>query len=349
MTDMNDPLRVVQYGLGPIGRACAASLVEKSRSGLLQLVGAIDIHPELSGRDLGELLGAGEAVGIVVSDDARRLLSDVRPDVVIHTTSSFLERVYDQIATCLDAGASVVSSTEELFYPLEVHVELAASLDELARERHVAVVGTGVNPGFAMDTLALTASAVCANIRSMHMSRVVDAGRRREPLQRKIGAGITRADFDARKSEGTIGHVGLRESATFVAHALQWHIDRYEESIEPVMARNQTTTSYLVVEPGQVAGIHQHLTGYLDGMPALEMDLQMYVGADNPHDAVRIDGDPPVDLVVRGGIFGDTATVGALINAVPLIAAAEPGLRLASELPLPRAFATSTHGVELRT
>lgn len=345
---MNTPIRVVQYGLGPIGRACAAALIEKSRTGLVELVGAIDIHPELSGRDVGEVLGLEETTGMAVSDDARQLLRDVRPDVVIHTTSSFLERVYDQIALCLDAGASVVSSTEELFYPIERHPEMAASLDELAREREVAVVGTGVNPGFAMDILALTASAVCASINRLEMSRVVDASLRREPLQRKVGAGISPDDFEIRRRAGTIGHVGLRESASFVARGLGWQIEHYDETIEPVIATSPTKTSYLNVAPGQVAGIHQHLIGFVGGAAVLELDLKMYVGAEDAHDAVRIEGEPPVDLVVRGGIFGDTATVAALINAVPLVANAEPGLRLASDLPLPRAFATALSRVEQR-
>ena len=338
---MPSPIRVVQYGLGPIGRSCALSLLDKAQSGLVSLVGAIDIHPELAGRELAEVLGLREPTGISISNDARELLRQIRPDVVIHTTSSFLERVYDQIAGCLDAGASVVSSTEELFYPFDRHPELAQSLDELARDRGVCVMGTGVNPGFAMDMLAVTASGVCSAVRRIQISRVVDAGKRREPLQRKVGAGITVDEFTFRKEAGSFGHVGLRESASFVAQALGWRVERYVETIEPVVAAQRMVTECLTVEAGTVAGIHQHLIGFNGSKPVLELDLQMYVGANDPLDAVVIDGDPPVDLLVRGGIFGDTATVAALVNAIPLVVSAEPGLRLSSELPVPRAFATA--------
>ncbi|HEX7071669.1 MAG TPA: dihydrodipicolinate reductase [Rhodothermales bacterium] len=338
---MNRPIRIVQYGLGPIGKACVQALLEKSRTGLVEIVGAIDIHPELAGRDLGEVLGETAAGGVVVSNDARETLRRVRPHVVIHTTSSFLERVYDQIAQCLDAGASVVSSTEELFYPLERHPDLAQALDELARERGVAVLGTGVNPGFAMDILALTASGICASIRQIRISRVVDASRRREPLQRKIGAGISVREFEERRASGTFGHIGLQESASFVARGLGWTIDRFEESLDPVVATERTETDYLTIEEGQVAGIHQNLVCFRDSHPILELDLQMFTGAPDAHDAVYIDGDPPVDLIIRGGIFGDTATVAALINAIPIVVEAAPGLRLALDLPVPRAFATA--------
>ena len=343
---MSAPLRVVQYGLGPIGRACASTLLEKAATGLVELVGAIDIHPELASKDLGTVLGHPKPLGIRISNDARGYLREVKPDVVIHTTSSFLERVYDQIAVCLDAGASVVSSTEELFYPLDRHPDLAQSLDELARERGVSVLGTGVNPGFAMDILALTSSGICANVRSIRITRVVDAGKRREPLQRKVGAGITAEEFRDRRNGGSFGHIGLLESASFVARALGWKIDRFEETIDPVLAEERTESSFVVIEPGRVAGIHQHVTGFADGRAVLELDLLMFVGARDTHDAVEIDGDPPVDLVVRGGIFGDTATVAALINAVPVVANAPPGLLLASDLPVPRAFATAPRAAD---
>ena len=334
------PLRVVQYGLGPIGRACASLLLEKARTGRVTLVGVIDIHPELTGRDLGSVLGLAEPTGIVVEGDARALLGRVQPDVVVHTTSSFLERVYEQIAGCLDAGASVVSSSEELFYPFDRHPDLARSLDELARERGVAVLGTGVNPGFAMDMLALTASGVCEAVHRIRISRVVDAGLRREPLQRKVGAGLSPADFDERKATGHFGHIGLRESAAFVAHGLQWSLSRYEETLASVIASERRETPFLTVEAGQVAGIDHRVIGYKGDEAVLELTLQMYVGATDVHDAVKIDGVPPVDLQIRGGVFGDTATVGALVNAIPLVVRAEPGLRLSSELPVPRAFAS---------
>lgn len=337
---MNYPVRVLQYGFGPIGRACANVLLEKEHTGLVHLVGAVDIHPELAGRDMSEVLALQRRTGIRISNDARAALRAARPDVVVHTTSSFLERIYDQIATCLDAGASVVSSSEELFYPYERHPDLARSLDELARDRGVAVLGTGVNPGFAMDVLALVASGICTDVRAIRIKRVVDASRRREPLQRKIGAGLSLAAFRERLESITFGHVGLRESALFVANGLGWNVEHVDEAFEPVTAASRVETPYLSVEPEHVAGIHQRVVAR-GSHRELELDLQMYVGAPDAHDAVFIDGDPPVDLVVRGGIFGDTATIAALVNSIPVIAEAEPGLRLASELPIPRAFATA--------
>ncbi len=338
---MQVPLRVVQYGLGPIGLASAGVLLKKQATGRIQLVGAIDIDPEKAGRDLAALLRLEAPTGLVVAADAAALLAEVRPDVVVHTTSSFLGRVEEQLVLCAEAGAHVVSSTEELSFPFDRHPALSRRLDEVARRHGVVLLGTGVNPGYAMDTLVLTATGVCTEVVRIRVERVVDAGKRREPLQRKVGAGLSAAQFEAKKQTGTFGHIGLCESLLLVGEGLGWAFDRIEETLDPVLADADVQTPFMAVERGRVAGIHHAVTGYRDEAPLLTLDLKMYVGATDPRDAVRIDGIPPIDLVVRGGIFGDTATIAALVNAVPLVATARPGLRTVKDLPVPRAFATA--------
>lgn len=338
---MKTPIRVVQYGLGPIGLACARTVLSKQATGLIELVGAIDIAPEKAGRDLSELLDLDAPTGVVVSPDAEHVLREAAPDVVLHTTTSFLDRMHEQLAQCARAGVHVVSSTEELSFPFDRHPALAEELDRLARAHGAVLLGTGVNPGYAMDTLALTATGVCNEVTELHVERVVDAGKRRLPLQRKVGAGLTVEAFEEKKKTGTFGHIGLRESLLFVAEGLGWTLDDVDETLEPVVASKDTVTPYLTVREGEVAGIHHAIRGFIDGKALLTLDLKMYVGAEEPRDAVRVVGDPPIDLVVRGGIFGDTATVAALVNAVPLVLDAEPGLRTAKDLPVPRAFATT--------
>lgn len=338
---MNTPIRVVQYGIGPIGQECLRTVLAKHETGLVELVGAIDIDPEKAGKDVAELVGRDEPTGVVVEQDADDLLRRTSPDVVLHTTSSFLDRVQQQIVQCVKHGAHVISSTEELSFPYDRHPELSDELDGLAKQHGVTVVGTGVNPGFAMDTLALLSTGVCADVTELHVERVVDAGKRRLPLQRKVGAGLTVEEFEERKRTGTFGHIGLKESLLFVANGLGWPLERVEESLDPMIADRDVKTPFLTVSSGSVAGIHHAIRGYVDGMPILTLDLKMYVGAEEPRDAVRVVGSPPIDLVVREGIFGDTATVAALVNMVPIVGKAEPGLKTMMDLPIPRAFATT--------
>jgi 4-hydroxy-tetrahydrodipicolinate reductase len=188
--------------------------------------------------------------------------------------------------------------------------------------------------------MPLTATGVCTDVRGVHVERVVDAGERRQPLQDKVGAGLSTEAFEEKKAGGTFGHIGLRESLLLVADELGWSLDEVEEELQPVHADAPVDTGFRQVEAGEVAGIHHAAAGLIDGERPLTLDLKMYVGADASYDAVEVDGDPPIDLRFRGGIFGDTATVGMLVNTVPIAAGARPGLQTMADLPVPRAFAS---------
>ncbi len=336
--DSGGAIRVVQFGLGPIGSACANVLLHKESTGMVKLVGAIDIDPAKAGRTVGSLLCRDSTVS--VSGNASDVLARTRPDVVIHTTGSFLEDIEDQISLCARAGAHVISSSEELSYPYSRSPSVAEHLDAVASAHEVTIVGTGVNPGFAMDALVLTATGICTHVRSVRAVRVVDASRRREPLQRKIGAGIAPEEFDAQKRTGRFGHIGLRESLLMVANGLGWRLNTTTETLSPVLADSPVETPYVYVKPGQVAGIRQTAHGNCGAGQVVSLELQMFVGAVKPTDTVTVDGEPPVSLEFHGGIFGDTATIGALVNAIPLAMDAQPGLTTVTKLPIPRAFAT---------
>jgi 4-hydroxy-tetrahydrodipicolinate reductase len=302
----------------------------------------VDIAPKKAGRDVAEVIeGDRPATGIQISDDADQALADQAPDVVLHTTTSFLDGVADQLIRCARAGAHVVSSTEELSFPYRRSPEVAERLDRVARQEGVAFVGTGVNPGYAMDTVPLLATGACTDVDAVEVKRAVDAGERRGPLQAKVGAGLSPQAFEEKRAAGGFGHIGLRESLHMLAEGLGWPLEDVEEDLQPVLADTAVDTGVRAVDAGAVAGIHHTAVGQVDGVDRLSLDLKMYVGADRSYDAVTVDGTPPIDLRFRGGIFGDTATVGMLVNMVPLVADASPGLHTMTDLPVPRAFATS--------
>jgi len=324
-------IRVVQYGVGPIGASIVRLMRQKAT---LEVIGAIDKDPAKAGRDLGELAGAADAPwGIPVAPDAAQLLA--RPvDVVIHSTSSYLPNVMDQLLECLGAGCCIVSTCEELAYPYRKHPDLSAQLDAAAKEEGVALVGTGVNPGFVMDKLVLTLSAVSQRVDWAKAVRVVDASKRRLPLQKKIGAGMTPGEFHQQVKAGVIKHHGLPESIAMVADGLGFELDDISETIEPVIAEETVKTEFLEVAPGQVAGVHQIARGTMAGQEKIYMELKMYVGAKDPADSVELKGEPPLSLVIPGGTHGDVATAAVVVNAIPSILAAQSGLRTARDLPL---------------
>ena len=324
-------IRAIQFGVGPIGASTARLMREKQA---IEICGAIDSDPAKAGRDLGEVVGASDAPwGVKISADAREVLEQ-NADVVIHTTSSSLPKVMDQLLACLEAESSVVSTCEELSYPYRTYPELSAKLDAAAKEAGVALVGTGVNPGFVMDKLVITLAAVSQRIEHAKAARIVDASKRRLPLQKKIGAGMTVEEFRAKVAEGVIKHVGLPESVAMVADSLNLPVDEITETIEPKVATERVETEYLTVEAGQAAGVHQIARGLSNGKELVSLELQMYVGAKEPADTVYLTGHPDISLVIPGGSHGDIATASVVVNSIPVILDAPAGLRTARDLPI---------------
>lgn len=328
---MRKRIRVLQFGVGPIGASIVRLMRQKAS---LEIVGAVDIDPTKAGRDLGEMAGAPDAPwGVVVSSDATAALD--RPiDIVIHSTASYLPSVMDQLLACIAAGCCVVSTCEELAYPFRKHPELSKQLDTAAKDEGVAVVGTGVNPGFVMDKLVLTLSAASQRVDWAKAVRVVDASKRRLPLQKKIGAGMTPEEFRSQVAAGVIKHHGLPESVAMVADGLGLAVDDISETIEPVIAEEIVKTAFLEVASGQVAGVHQIARGTNRGEEKIFMELKMYVGAKQPADTIELKGVPNLSLVIPGGTHGDIATAAVAVNAIPAILAAPAGLRTGRDLPL---------------
>lgn len=319
------PITVAQYGLGPIGAEIARLMLTKS---WIRLVAAIDIDPAKIGKDLGDVLGIGQTLGVKVTP---RL--ETKVDVVVHSTGSRLSEVREQLLPLLSAGAHVVSTSEELSFPLDR--EIREELQRAARGNNVTLLGTGVNPGFIMDKLPLTLTAACQSVTGLEVTRVVDAAQRRDPLQRKVGAGLTREQFNDAVRNGKIKHVGLRESLMMIANGLGIDLDEIsDESILPVMAEERIVTQYLQVEPGQVAGIHQMIHGEAKGKIRLSLDIKMYVGAKNPGDEVIVHGNPNVRMRIEGGVHGDRATAAMAVNAIPRVVAARPGVLTMDDIPI---------------
>lgn len=328
---MKKKIRVVQFGVGPIGASVARLMRQKSS---LEIVGAVDRDPAKAGRDLGEVVGAEDAPwGVIISARAPAVLES-RVDAVIHSTTSYLEGVMDELLACLSAGCCVVSTCEELAYPFRKHPELAAKLDAAAKEEGVALVGTGINPGFVMDKLVLTLAAAAQRVEWAKALRIVDASKRRLPLQKKIGAGMTPDEFREQVAAGAIKHHGLPESVAMVADGLGFALDDISETIEPIVAKETVKTPFLEVAPGQVAGVYQIARGSAAGEEKVFMELQMYVGAKHPADTIELRGEPNLTLTIPGGTHGDIATAAVAVNAIPAILAAPAGLRTVRDLPI---------------
>jgi len=327
-------IRVVHFGLGPIGAAVAQEIA--GRPGF-KIVGGIDNDPAKVGRDIGDVAGLKGRIGVRVERDASKL-KKMKPHVVVLCTSSSLKSVLPQLEAILSAKVAVVSTTEELAYPTYTHVRHAAKIDKWAKKAKVAVLGTGVNPGFVMDALPIALTAACQRVDRVSVTRIQDARNRRLPFQQKIGAGLTTEQFQERVRAGKIKHVGFTESIAMIADSLGWTLDRISDTCEPKLAQVTISSEYLAVDPGYVSGIVQEGIGYRKKEPVIRLYMEAYLGAPDSYDWIEIDGSPRLSVKIAGGVHGDTATAALVVNSIPKVLAAAPGLHTMLDMPLPSFF-----------
>ena len=314
-------ISVVQFGLGEIGKEITRLVLNQSQ---YELVGAVEIDESKVDRELSEILDLPKETGITVTDDPGKVLSD-KPDLAFHSTASAVSDTFAQLKKILESGTNIISTSEELSYPYLQNQEKAEELDNIATGNGATLFGTGVNPGFAMDLLPLTFTGIARELEKITVKRVQNASFRRRALQTKIGVGLSEDEFNQKvRKQG--GHVGLLESVSLLATGLGWRLDEIKESTEPVIARERVETDYFTASPGEARGINQTARGFVDGKEKINLNLQMYAGAQNPVDQINLFGVPEVSLKVPGGIHGDIATPAIAVNSARKVLEEDPGL-----------------------
>jgi len=327
---VSDSIRVIQYGLGPIGSALGRHIVERPE---LKLVGAVDIDPQKVGQDAGKVMGLRRNLGFAVKARLAEVLETAPADVVVHATGSYFDLFKPQILEILAAGLDVVSTAEEMSFPWMAHAAQAAEIDAAAKRAGKTVLATGINPGFLMDSLPLNLTGICQQVERIDVTRAQNASLRRGPFQAKIGSGMTVEAFEAKMAQGRMGHVGLRQSIGMLFDTLGKKLVRYEDEVQPVVADQRIKTDLFDVEPGKVRGLRQVARGF---SPEGEFVTLTFVAAlDWPEDqdTIRITGKPNLEVTLHG-TNGDIATVAIAVNAIRRVVAAPPGLMTMRDLPI---------------
>lgn len=150
---------------------------------------------------------------------------------------------------------------------------------------------------------------------------------------------MTPNEFNENVASGKFGHIGLPESVAMVAENLGWRLKEIHQKIEPIIAQNEVASEYITVKPGQVRGLSQTADAIdLNGREIVKFEFQASLKPPEAFDQVLINGSPPVDLMTgRGGVHGDLATAAVVVNMIPKVAAAKPGLVTMADLPIPSA------------
>lgn len=332
-----EKIKALSFGVGVIGSMLARTIIERKKD-WLEIVGAVDIDQTKVGVDLGRLVGLSDC-GVTVQKDATKAINETKPNVILHTTSSYLERTFPELRLLAENGVDIVSSCEELSYPYATNRSMAEDLDAIAKKSQVSILGTGINPGFLMDALPILLTAPCISINKIHVERQMNAANRRIPFQKKIGAGLSEEEFRAAIRNKTIsGHVGLLQSISMLADSLKWKLDDIEiEEPVPVILNREAKSDWITVQRGKVAGSRQRAFGVVGGKRIIDYEFSAYIGAEEEFDMVGIQGVPNVFFKSNPCVNGDHGTIAMLINMIPKVLEAPAGLLTMKDLQLPSA------------
>ncbi|MBS7656006.1 dihydrodipicolinate reductase [Candidatus Bathyarchaeota archaeon] len=313
-------IHVAVYGLGYIGALIAKAALTKRN---VKLVAGIDVDLSKVGKDLGEALNLNRKLGVKVAhdDEAEKILSETKPQIVLHSTLTHLNEVYPQLIKCIKVKANVISTAETLSYPWYRHPKLASLIDEEAKKTGVSILGTGVNPGFIFDSLPAFLTSTCVKVDGIHIIRSINAALRRYSFQKKYGLGMSVEEFKTK----ALGHTGYAESILLLASIIGVNIDKIKENQEPILAKENLTTEYFNINPGQVCGVKGYGFGYVNGKEFIKLELIAAVNQKD-FDEIIIDGEPPLKWRNEYGTSGDIATAAMIVNMIPKVLKAPKGL-----------------------
>ncbi|WP_455220543.1 2,4-diaminopentanoate dehydrogenase [Kaarinaea lacus] len=337
---MRNPIRVLVLGTGQMGSGIARLVLEKAG---MELVGAYGRRVHRAGMDLGQAIGLDRILGIPISIDLERVITETQPEIAIQATCSTAIDALPEISTLLRHGVNVISIAEEMVYPRHRSPAIAEELHWHAVKQGASVLGTGINPGFVLDLLVITLSGICADIESITAKRVNDLSPYGPAVLKSQGIGLSPQDFATGLANGTVvGHIGFTESIHMIAKAVGWEIDEIKETREPIISQVQRKTRFITIEPGQVAGCDHTAVAYAGSKPVITLvhPQQVLPQLENVEtgDIITIKGTPDIHLNSSPEIPGGQATIALAVNMIPRVINAAPGLYSMTELPVPSAM-----------
>lgn len=337
-----EKIRIGIWGFGAMGRGMAKMLLTKKG---LEIVAVCDLDPNKVGKSMYEVLGVEkkDAKEVIIESDFKKAFTEKSADVVLLATDSFVKNAYDKIIYILNQKINVISTAEEMAYPQAQSPEKAKEIDKVAKENGVSVLGTGINPGFVLDLLVLALTGTCEDVKSIKAVRVNDLSPFGHAVMEEQGVGVTKEEFLNGVKDGKIaGHVGFPESIRMITDGIGWDLEKIEQTREPIMSNVYRKSEYAEVQAGNVAGCRQCGYGYVDGEAKIVMEhpQQILPQLENikTGDYIDIVGTPNISLAITPEIPGGIGTIAMIVNSIPHIINARPGLKTMLDIPVPRAI-----------
>ncbi len=336
-------IKVAIWGFGAMGQGIAEMLLNKEG---VEIIGVCDLSKDLVGKPLSKLVdiktGSLNQEDILISDNIDEVLKK-EIDLTYIATDSFTARSYDKIVKVINAKSNVISTAEEMAYPYANEPELSKKICETAKENDVTVLGTGINPGFIMDLLAISLTGAMVEVDAIEVRRVNSLSPFGPTVMEEQGVGITLDEFNDRQGRGELaGHVGFKESIYMIADALGVEIEQFNQQMKPIVTNVDRKSKYGFARAGTLAGIDMTAQGIVKNGKFIDMQhpqqIEPHLEGTNTGDYISIKGKPSVNMAITPEIDGGLGTIAMCANMLPHVINAESGLKTMIDLPVPRAI-----------
>lgn len=332
-------LKIFQYGCGKMSVYTMRYVIDNGG----EIVGAVDINPNVIGKDIGDIMGTDKK-GVVVENvaNAEQMLMTLKPDCVIVTTMSLLADVEDALMLCAKCGVNAITTCEEAFYPMNSNPTLTTKIDHLAKENNCTITGSGYQDAFwgNLITTLVGASHNITKIKGSSSYNVEDYG---IALAKAHGAGLTKEEFDAQvASADEISDEERQKVIESGAYApsYMWNVNGWlcDKLGLTVISQRQkcvpqfndydieSSTLGMTVKAGMATGMSAVVTTETKEGITLETECigKVYNKDEFDRNAWTVYGEPDTTLVIEKP---DTVrlTCATVVNRIPDVIKAEPG------------------------
>jgi hypothetical protein len=348
------PKRVVVWGTGFVGKMVIAEIVKHPQ---FELVGVGVSNPTKVGRDVGEICGLAEPVGITATDDVDTLIA-LEPDALVHygPTAAHAERNIAVMTRFLRAGVDVCSTAMTPWVWPAMHLNppnWIKPITEACELGESSCFTTGIDPGFANDLFPMTLMGVCAEVRTVRASELLDYTNYEGDYENEMGIG-REPEFRPVLENRDVLIFAWGATVPMIAHAAGIELDEITTTWDKWVTPTERKTAKGIIAAGHVAAVRFTINGVYQGKTRIQLEHVNRIGLDAAPDwpsgtkddvyRVDIEGTPSIaqETAFRftDGSGRDAAAAGCLatgmraLNAVPAVNELAPGWVTALDLPL---------------
>ena len=334
-----EKVKAVQYGVGKMSVYTMRYMIEEG----IEIVGAVDVNPEVVGKDIGEILGT-EPKGVVVVDakDARNMMETTKPDICVVTTRSLIAELEEPLMMCAELGVNAITTCEEAFYPINSNPNLTKKIDETAKKNNCTITGSGYQDIY-WGQLVTSIAGSTQSIKKIKGSSSYNVEEYGIALAEAHGAGLTLSEFDEKVASvdrmPEEARQAIIEKGEYTP-SYMWNVNGWLCSKLGLTIKSQTqkcvpqtykediysSTLNMTVKAGDATGMSAVVTTETEEGITIETECigKVYAPDEFDRNVWTVEGEPTTTITVEKPATVEL-TCATIVNRIPDVLKAKPG------------------------